>query len=320
MGIKFLNKFLKNECKHAIRETHLNHLNGKKIAVDINVYIFKYAMEETLIENIYMMCSLFRYYNIIPIFVFDGSSPAEKKELLKQRREKKYAAKKEFTLLKNKMTNEDLNSEDKIELQNQMDILKKQFVTITQDDFAIVKQLITAYGFETIDAPREADELCALLNIKGKVWGVLSEDMDMFVYGCTKVIRYFSILNHKCVVYDHKMILKTLKINQNELREICVVSGTDYNIENKYNLFTILKLFKKYKNRKITENFYNWLSSEIQIDDIDKLNSVFNMFVINESYKEDEELANYDKIKIQINSIDKVFIKELLKKDGFLFP
>ena len=44
------------------------------------------------------------------------------------------------------------------------------------------------------------------------------------------------------------------------------------------------------------------------------------MFVINESYKEDEELANYDKIKIQINSIDKVFIKELLKKDGFLFP
>ena len=65
-----------------------------------------------------------------------------------------------------------------------MEQLKKQFINITKSHIAQVKELITAYGCTYYDAPGEADELCAMLTIKGKVWACLSEDMDMFVYGC----------------------------------------------------------------------------------------------------------------------------------------
>ena len=34
-----------------------------------------------MIENFYLMCSIFKYYNIVPIFVFDGVPPKEKHEV-----------------------------------------------------------------------------------------------------------------------------------------------------------------------------------------------------------------------------------------------
>jgi 5'-3' exonuclease len=110
-----------------------------------------------------------------------------------------------------------------------MDILKKKFIYISKNDIEDVKNLIRYYGATYYDAPGEADELCALLVIKNKVWACLSEDMDMFVYGCPYIIRYLSLLNHTVVLYDMKNILENLSMSQSELREICILSGTDYN-------------------------------------------------------------------------------------------
>ena len=39
--------------------------------------------ENALLENFYLMISIFREYNIIPLFVFDGKPPKEKNDLLK---------------------------------------------------------------------------------------------------------------------------------------------------------------------------------------------------------------------------------------------
>ena len=82
MGIKYLNRFLKEECKDSIKLISLKELSCKKIAIDISIYLYKYAADNTLIENIYLMLSIFRHYKIIPIFIFDGKPPSEKKELL----------------------------------------------------------------------------------------------------------------------------------------------------------------------------------------------------------------------------------------------
>jgi hypothetical protein len=81
MGIRNLNKFFREECKNsdAIKLINMKQLAGKKIVVDISIYLYKFTSECTLIDNMYSMLSIFRYYNIIPIFVFDGKAPAEKK-------------------------------------------------------------------------------------------------------------------------------------------------------------------------------------------------------------------------------------------------
>ena len=89
MGIKYLNKFLREEARDSIKFISIADISGKKIAVDISIYLYKYAADGSLIENIYLMLAVFRHYNVIPIFIFDGKPPTEKKELLQKRHDDK---------------------------------------------------------------------------------------------------------------------------------------------------------------------------------------------------------------------------------------
>ena len=321
MGIKHLNRFLKENASNSMKLINVSELSGKKIAVDISIYMYRYASDNNLIENIYLMLAVFRYYNIIPIFIFDGKPPAEKKELLIKRREDKNAAEKEFNNLKQILNNNlNMDETEKQDIISSMDNLKKKFINISKTDIENVKLLITAYGATYYDAQGEADEVCAMLTIKGKVWACLSEDMDMFVYGCPRVIRYLSLLKHTAVLYDMKGILENLGITQKELREICILSGTDYNnlndeTLNSPTLYTTLKYFKKYHKEKSHLDFYNWLLEKTNyIQNYDILIKINTMFDIN-SYN-----LNISNLKIKNGPIIKTEIKQILKMDGFIFP
>ena len=333
MGIKFLNKILRDNCDQSIWEINISELQGKKIAIDISIYLYKYESSDTLLENMYLMLATFRQHNIIPIFIFDGKPPPEKKQLLQKRREDKTTAKNEWHKLKDQF---DAGIIDK-RVQNQMDQLKTQFVYITYEKIEQVKNLIRAYGATYYDAPGEADELCAMLVIKRKAWACLSEDMDLFVYGCNRVLRYFSLTNQSIVLYYTKGILENLNMTQKEFREICVLSGTDYNINANTNngngstIYDTIKLFRKYQEQKnnINISFYDWLqnteknSDKDYITDLDLLQKINNMFIIsNELTKTNsvEPCANlFKNIKIVNGPIQKELIKNIMKDDGFMF-
>ena len=333
MGIRYLNRFFKEEATQAIKLMSLKQLSGKKIAIDISIYMYKYASENGLIENIYLLLSVLRHYNIIPIFIFDGKAPDEKKELLQKRKEDKKAAEEEYAILQNKLViNENMDEIEKQEIITNMDLLKKKFVNISRKDIEMVKRLIRAYGATYYDAPGESDEICALLTIKGKVWATMSEDMDMFVYGCPRVIRYTSLLNHTAVLYDTKNILELLGITQKDLREICVLSGTDYNSvveENKKtpNLYSTLKYFKKFFKAKMKQEnnidqqnieFYDWLICNTNyIKDLDLLQKIYDIFDLTKNH---QNIKKFEDIKISNSIIVKEEIVEILKTDGFIFP
>lgn len=322
MGIKHLNRFLRTECSDSIKFVSISELSCKKIAVDISIYMYKFQSDNALIENIYLMLSIFRHYKITPVFVFDGKSRTEKKALLEKRRADKKEAEKQYNNLKKELAeNKDIDEADKQEIISNMDLLKKQFVYITREKIDEVKDLIRAYGATYYDAIGEADELCAQLVIKNKVWACLSEDMDMFVYGCQRVIRYISLLNHTIVLYDNKEILNTLQMTQQELREICVISGTDYNMYNAdnkqpHNLQHTLKLFYRFKKQSIETNFYEWLQKNTgYIEDYELLKNIYDLF----------DLKNYnnetvENIKIANGPILWDDVNNILKTDGFLFP
>ncbi len=269
------------------------------------------------------MLSVFKHYNIIPIFVFDGKPPPEKRELLQKRKEDKQEAEEEYNKLKTTLElNKDLDDADKQEIIYNMDLLKKQFVYINKNDIDVVKNLIRCYGATYYDAPGEADELCSMLTIKEKVWACLSEDMDMFVYGCTRVIRYLSLLNHTAVIYDLKGILTNLGITQKELREICVLSGTDYNLEcddDRNTLTSTLKYFKKYHKSQSTIGFYNWLNQNHKnvIKDYDLLKKIYEIFDLSQNHC---NIKLFEKIKIANGPLLKEEINNILRTDGFLFP
>ena len=105
MGIKNLNKFLKENAKDSIKLGHVSELSGKRIAVDISIYMYRFALDNNLIENMYLMLSTFRYFNIIPVFIFDGKPPSEKSELIEKRKKDKQEAEKEYNKLKKMLNN-----------------------------------------------------------------------------------------------------------------------------------------------------------------------------------------------------------------------
>ena len=96
MGIRLLNTFLRTLHTRGIQRVHLEKLKGKKIVIDAFIYIYRFLAMDSLIENIYLMCSIFRHYNISPLFVFDGKSRKEKNNTLLKRAEQREAAKRAY--------------------------------------------------------------------------------------------------------------------------------------------------------------------------------------------------------------------------------
>jgi 5'-3' exonuclease len=322
MGIRNLNQYLRNNCPKSIRCINIADLSGKRIAVDISIYLYKYEAENALLENMYVMLSIFRHYNIIPIFIFDGKPPVEKKALLIKRKEDRKVAIEEYNKLDYQLKDKDnLNESDKQDIITSMDQLKKQIVQINKDKIDKVKNLIRAYGATYYDAPGEADELCALLVINKKVWACLSEDMDMFVYGATRVLRYFSLIGHTVVLYYMKGILDEMNITQKEFKEICILSGTDYNInaegitkDDKINLNITLKYFRKYKECKSNLSFYEWLTKNTEyITDNELLEKINNIFDV------EKKMDSFKNIKIINGPIIQNEIKNIMKDEDFIF-
>lgn len=234
MGVRNLNRFIQHRCPNASSRIHLRELTGKRVAVDTSIYMYRYSGEGALLENMYLMASVFRHYNIHAVFVFDGIPPPQKTDLIEKRKKKKDEAQKQYEALV-RLTKEkkdasgcDITTSELDDIEETMRELKKQFVRLRDCDVSSVKELMVSFGFSTIDAEGEADALCAKLSIKKRVDAVISDDTDMFVYGCPVVLRNISLLNHSIIRYNTIEILKTLKLTQHEFKMMCVVSGTDY--------------------------------------------------------------------------------------------
>ena len=314
MGIKKLNKFLLDNCSvRSIRKIHFRELEGKTITIDISIYMYHFLGDEQLMENMYTFLSILKYYCVIPIFIFDGKPPPEKWDLIKQRNNERKDARNKYDALIAAGAN--VSTEE-------LDNLRKKMVKLTPEDISQTKQLIDAFGFSYIDAPKEADHLCVSFVKSGIADACMSDDCDMFLLNCPKVIRYLSLMKQSAVIYDTQNILRELKINYEDFLKIMVLTGTDYDLSQNRSLKQSLELYKQYKNDEtalvVKSNFHNWLYNNNQITDLEKLQGLCNMFnmdIIMEEYMEImETYLNEEDKKNDINKI-----KQLMIPYNFIF-
>jgi 5'-3' exonuclease len=357
MGIRMLNKFLQDKCKSSISRVNLSELSGKKIAVDISIYLYKFLGDNALLENLYLMISIFRENNIIPVFVFDGKPPAEKNDTIAFRKKTKINARDEYYRLKQIL--DDIESDVAVsdcdggggggggggdddeetvtdipsntaDIRIMMDKLKKKFVILKSEHIQNAKMLLQAYGMTYIESPGEADMLCAKLVSKNIVYACLSEDTDMFVYGCSRVLRYLSLTTSTVILYDFQEIIKTLDMTTYEFRQLCIIYGCDYLPKNEnqnyknMTIFNSYKMFKQYKDylknnetSEIQPDFYKWLLSQNNdiYSYINEASKVIDMFDIS-SY---DNLELYDNIKIMNGPIHREQLIEIMQKENFIF-
>lgn len=317
MGVKLLTTFLKTqETGDGAFKQHLSELSGKVIVIDIFIYLYKYLKEEKLLENVYLMCFVMREYNITPLFIFDGYdiNKSKKLELDKRKKNKEKIKEKYDKLLNSYDEKQGFQSEL---VKNKLDKLSRQLIKITKKHVEDVKKLITSCGMKYIVANGEADILCSAFVKSKRAYACLTEDSDLFVYGCDRIIKYFSLLNHTFIMYDLKKILGNLDISLNELREISILSGTDYNNEITGNIFCNKKHLLQYKTENKTEEFKEWLfnNDKITMDDIETINTIKKQYILDDK----DILKKCPYIVLKNRNIDYKEIKNIMINEGFIF-
>ena len=300
MGIKNLNRFLRENCtKKSINKVHLKQFANKIVVIDTSIYMYRFLSDGALLENMSLLISIFKSYKIIPIFIFDGKPPPEKKQLLIQRLMEKKDAEEKFLNIQSSI--DTVNENEKLALLMEMDKLKRQFIRVTEDDIRKTKELMDIHRITYYESPGEADELCAYLVKSRKAWGCLSDDMDMFLYGCPYVLRNISLIHHTVLFYNTRKILNELEMTEKEFCQIMVLSGTDYNIYSETSLTETIKWFYEFKkycfNQKCSVDFYEWLYKYTKyIKDYDNLLKTYQMFQLtnNNNWKQLENIV-FDK-------------------------
>ena len=309
MGVRFLNTLIKRMAPRALKYVSLSQYSGKTIVIDTSIYIHKYLASNSLMESMYFMISQFKYLNITPVFIFDGVAPAEKKGVLNARASVRENALEQYnrlgTLLHKSEEVVDATDEPSIsnatstysvdyecpeQIRRRMQALKRRFIRISNFELNDLKRLMREFGVEYIESDGESDLLCAYLVKCGFAQACMSDDMDLFLYGCPVVLRHVNIWHSTGVEYTLDTILDDMRISLHGFQMVCILSGTDYtsnggdsdvdiefkqpprHLKFRIYLSDLLKSYQEYQNSRVLHDddteqpqiqfdtaFYDWV-------------------------------------------------------------
>lgn len=301
MGIRKLNKFLQEKCAESITKHSLFQLKNRKLVVDASNMLYKLNINDELIPMLYQTIITFKYYNIVPLFVFDGIPPEEKKEKLIERRKMRVEAAEQYATLMDDIETKNIAMNDV--LRSVIDRLEKTKTRLSMKLIYEAKYLLKSCGIPYIDAVNEADELCAFLVNSGVAWACISEDMDLFAHGCQRIIRYFSVFQHNCVVYELSGILSKLRMTMADFRAMCVVCSNDYEKEGTLTVYDVW-------HQGLTKN-------ELVIHDIVMFEKMIEMYELkNVGEKSEVDCAMF---AIEYKECNAELCRFVLEKNGFVF-
>lgn len=165
--------------------------------------------------------------NITPIYIFDGKPPEFKRKTLDERNKIREHAKEEWT--KAKEEGDDITA-------------YKHAMASTKVDTYIIntsKELLTALGIPWIQAPGEGEAQASFMTQNGDATFAVSQDYDSLLFGCETLVRNITISGKRKVhgkiisLYPERIslrnVLPALDITREELIQIALLVGTDYN-------------------------------------------------------------------------------------------
>ncbi len=297
MGIRLLNRYLKESSYPRFKNVSFQQLENKKIAVDIYNYIYKFLGNNRLLEELDILCKILHKYNIRTLFVFDGKYGDEKKSEHEKRRKQRDNA----NILYEKLNKKYKNNKSK-KMQRKLSNLNRERVKLSKWDIYDVKKYFEFSDMKYVIAEGEAEELCCELVNKNKVYACMSEDTDLFALGCKRIIKAIHMKNETFNLWDLNDLLGAESLSMDTFRMICTLSCNDYCNNN------CKKHFIYYKNLL---NVYLNKSGNIK-DDI--VNDEFILWLLNNNYIGESEQQKY----FSIEDIYDVSNKNLLKSFKFM--
>ena len=260
MGIKDLNKLLKEYSKNSVVEIPLTNLSGFSVAIDganllhlfysvswkrvvisTRIDLVEIDMESVTTGTMQMIMTFIKRllgYKIRPIIVVDGKAPIEKEATRTKRR----AAKAKSTLKYNQLREEILNISASIRTEQDLNKLTKaclQIGTPQSDDYQIFENMIELFGLPLLRAKGEGEELCAALCHQGYAIASFSTDTDSLTHGASWWIKDFSFGRvvdpntgedvHCVKIIKLRNVLNDLGLSFKQFVDLCILCGCDYN-------------------------------------------------------------------------------------------
>lgn len=272
MGIKDLNKFLRDKHINCFFKLPLQQFGGYRIAIDGLNWIFSYIsivnknliekqkdiLEDIEQEKIYesMLVEWIKFNNklmnhkITPVWIWDGISKDNKMVTKVERRKIRDDYKNKKLALKEQLLNMPILARDESLLREY-----KKLVLLTPyfsfDSIERIKKFSVKVGIPCIVADDEAENLASSLAVELKVAAVWSSDTDTYPLGAPMVVKGFE--NGSGNVYIKGVftlnILRDLELSHDEFRDFCILLGTDFNDRmDRIGPVNALTLIKKYSN------------------------------------------------------------------------
>ncbi|XP_057655500.1 exonuclease 1 isoform X1 [Diorhabda carinulata] len=227
MGVQGLLPFLEK----ATKPCHISEFRGHVVAIDTYCWLHKGANScafelasgnntNLLVQYCLRYIKLLQSFDIKPILVFDGKNLPAKAETESKRRESRNRAKQRASeLLKLGKTEEARN-------------YLRQCVNITPEMAVDVIKECQKLQIDCIVAPYESDAQLAFLNRKGIADIIITEDSDLLLFGCTRVMYKLDLRGCGYIVEADK-IPSTLKLRPDKYTfekflHMCILSGCDY--------------------------------------------------------------------------------------------
>jgi flap endonuclease-1 len=177
---------------------------------------------------------LYRTANLVaakirPVYVFDGTPHPLKARTIQQRRERKEQAEREWKEALEKGDLEKAKSK------------AQQTSRVTSEIIEQSKQLLEALGIPHIQAPSEGEAQASYMVKKGDAYAVGSQDFDCLLFGSPILIRNltssekrklpnkqaYTTVHPECIHLEPG--LQKLGISQEQLVDIAILLGTDFN-------------------------------------------------------------------------------------------
>lgn len=212
--------------------TSLSKYKGKTLAVDTYGWLHRGLIScaqelcqdvptKKYINSVMKKIDMLRHFGVEPYLVFDGAYLPTKAETAKERRLKREEAQKK--------------ANDLIKSGNRK-LAWKEFMKAAGVTPEMAKSIMVELDIRKVKyvvAPYEADPQMVYLEKVGLVDGILSEDSDLLIFGCNRLITKLNDYG-ECIEICRENFSKVKKIpylsnySHEQLRLVAMLSGCDY--------------------------------------------------------------------------------------------
>ena len=222
MGVKYFFHVLQNICPDAFQTITMKDLKDKVIAIDGSLWMYQLLCvtqhennTAIMLKGIYHRLVYLLQYKCRPVFVFDGPPPEFKQITLSERKETKRKAE---TKIKNKMYE---NETDKRKL-------LRQSCNITKEHIRKCRKMLEHMGIPYIDSLGETDTQCGYLSQKNKIDYVITDDSDISIFGCDRVLIGFKTKQQKHTLINMSVVYECTPLTRQDLVYASLLLGSDY--------------------------------------------------------------------------------------------